>query len=136
MTDEAFPRLLAALGYLSLRRDGEGGFVVVGDRPAWYLRLFPDRVTEQVVPVEECFPFLSTFLPTAETFWGSRGQGRNRSGYWVERYASGQEVPLQASALCLDEDDYLLVEYVKSVYEEQKGMLQKARDQALDRESP
>jgi hypothetical protein len=134
MTEPVFPRLLAALGMLVLRRDPERGFVIEGERPVWFLRLFPDHAAEAIVPVEERFPFLASFLPTAENFWGSRGHGRIWSGYWVERNPAGQEVPLRASVLCLDDDDYLIVEYVKGIYEEQKGMLQKARNHALDRD--
>jgi hypothetical protein len=136
MTEDLFPRLLATLGMLILRRDAQGGFAMEGQAPFWFRRMFPDQGEERAVPVAERFPFLASFLPTAENYWGSRGEGRIRSGYWVERNPAGQEVPLQASAICLDDDDYLLVEWVKGAFEEQKGMLQRARDHALDRDKP
>ena len=43
-------------------------------------------------------------------------------------------MPLEASAICRGNDDLLLIELNKSVYERDKGYLQKARENALEME--
>jgi len=126
--------LLARLGFLVLRRADDDTFVRVGDAPLWFLRLFPDAEVSAPLHVEEAFPFLESFLPTARNYWGSRGRGRIRSGQWISHYPSGEELPLEASAISHEEQDYLLIEFNKSVYERDKGYLQKARENALDSE--
>lgn len=125
--------LVSALGVLLLRRQDDDSFRVEGRVPYWCLRLFPDAGlgTGSPFPVVERFPFVESFLPTARNYWGTRKMGRIRSGYWVETNPSGDEVPLQASALCLEEGDYLLVESVKGSFEREKGLLQTAREKTL-----
>jgi hypothetical protein len=123
--------LLQAMGVLALRRGADDAFHVEGEPPHWFLRLFPGSRDEGAFPVVERFPFLESFLPTALQYWGTRKWGRIRSGYWVETDPAGQDVPLQASAVHLEGGDYLVVENVRGVYQQEAAMLQKARENAL-----
>jgi len=125
--------VLAALGVLVLSRGRDGAFAIRGSKPAWYLRLFPDA-KEDPIRVVDRFPFLESFLPTAEKFWGAKGAGMIRSGFWVETYPSGREVPLQAAATVIGGEELLLVEYVRGEFEHVKGLLQKAREHRLEDE--
>jgi hypothetical protein len=123
--------LLHALGILVLRREADEEFRLEGDAPHWLVRLFPGGVADRPFPVVERFPFLESFLPTAAQYWGTRKWGRVRSGYWIETDPSGNEVPLQASAVHLEDGDYLTVENVRGVFQQEAGVLQKARENAL-----
>ena len=136
MTDlERDSELLARLGYLVLRRIEDREFQRMGEPPLWFVRMDVDAARRpEPIDVIEMFPFLDSFLPTAANYWGSRGSGRIRSGQWISHYPSGEEVPLEASAICRGNDDLLLIEFNKSVYERDKGYLQKARDNALEME--
>jgi len=133
---ELAKEILESLGFLVLERDADGAFRPTGARPFWYLRLFPAAVREgeDAIPVEERFPFLASFLPTAENYWAARGEGLIRSGYWVETYPTGEEVPLKATALAKSGKSLLLVEYVRGDFEHIKGVLQKARENKLEDE--
>lgn len=124
-------KLVQALGILVLRRDADDSFRVEGEPPPWLPRLFPGAAGEGPFPVAERFPFLESFLPNARGYWGARKEGRVRSGYWVETDPAGGEVPLQASAVHVAGCDYLVVENVTSVFRQEAGVLQKARENAL-----
>ena len=136
MNDARASEILATLGILTLRRNGDGQFHLEGSRPIWYLRLFSDaEPSGGIVDVTARFPFLESFLPTAENFWTSNSSGLIRSGFWVESYASGKEVPLKADALIVEDVAFLLIEYVRSDFEHIKGVLQKARENMLEGET-
>ena len=123
--------LLQAMGLLALRRGTDDMFSVEGEPPHWFARLFPGGAGTDPFPLAERFPFLESFLPTALDYWGTRKWGRIRSGYWVETDPAGQDVPLQASAVHLEGGDYLVIENVRGVYQQETAMLQKAREGAL-----
>lgn len=127
--------LLARLGFLVLLRRDDGQFERSGEPPLWFVRMAPE-VAHRPEPLDlvQLFPFLDSFLPTAANYWGTRGRGRIRSGQWLSHYPSGEEVPLEASAICRDNNDLLLIEFNKSVYDRDKGYLQKARTNALQME--
>ena len=133
---EAAREILESLGILVLERDDDASFRPVGRRPLWYLRRFPAAAPEgdAPLPVPERFPFLGSFLPTAENYWAAKGSGLIRSGYWVETYPTGEEVPLKATALVTGGRKLLLVEYVRGDFEHIKGVLQKARENKLEEE--
>ncbi len=132
MNESNLADLVATLGILVLSRtDAVCGFRMEGTPPLWFVRLFPEGAQSRVVDANERFPFLESFLPTAENFWASSAHGRIRSGEWTEELA-GKEVPLQASAVVLDGAPLLLIEHVRSDYERIKGVLQKARERKLE----
>lgn len=134
MPDSLAPEILSTMGVLVTRRKDFEEFILEGPLPLWYLRMIgPDSKAGDKLEIGEHFSFLETFLPTAMNFWGANKPGRIRSGYWVEMNA-GNELPLKACAACVEGEHFLLIEYVKTAYDQGKGHLQKARDHMLETE--
>ena len=111
----------------------ESEFRFIGAAPDWFARLYPDAaIRDAILKPQEKFIFLEHFLVDARAFWTGRGEGRLRSGAWVETEESGEALHLEASALCLGSRRVLIVELLRFSYEEVHLLAQKAREKSLD----
>ncbi|MCI0487344.1 MAG: ATP-binding protein [Blastocatellia bacterium] len=125
--------ILAALDVAVLERTSEGEFKLMGAAPLWFARFYPDATARHtVLRPQEKFIFLEHFLVDAHAFWRGKGEGRLRSGAWVETDESGETLHLEASALCLGRRKVLIVELLRFSYEEVHLLTQKAREKSLD----
>jgi len=85
------------------------------DPPAWLSQLWgPDIAVQQPVPLGETSSFLEGFLSEAVDFWGASQPDSLDSGEWIEVSASGVEIPLQATALRLENRPILAIYSPKS----------------------
>ena len=135
MTSESIAaELLSVLGIFVLEREPGGRFMMIGAAPHWFLQLCPgaDDGPEALSRAVR-FPFFENFLEDAETFWASRGGGRLKSGLWTETGPRGEEVHLEASAVCLGPRRIVLIENQILAHEEKQFVLQKARTSNLKR---
>jgi signal transduction histidine kinase len=81
--------------------------------------------------VECLFPFLEVFLPDAENVWqGARCQPIE-SDLWCETAADGEEIPLEATALCVGPRRLLVITRRDTLYRERRLLLQRARELRL-----
>ena len=79
-------------------------------------------------------PFLENFLTEAVNFWSAAQPGSLDSGAWVEKSSSGAEIPLQATALLLENRPILAIYSPGSQYRERVQILQTARSSTLEHE--
>src|SRR5208283_4907029 len=125
---------LRQLGYALLEYLGDGRFAPLIDPPAWFSQLWGvDAPVQQPLSLAEKSPFLENFLPEAVDFWSASRPGSLDSGAWIEKPASGAEIPLQATALLLLGRPILAI-YSGSQYQERVQILQTARSSALEHE--
>jgi hypothetical protein len=124
--------LLSGLDILALERTGVDSFSTVGRLPAWCQLVFnEDDLEQDTWKPQETMPFLDNFLIDANNFWERKAIGRIRSGPWVESLSRGFELPLEASAICLDNVDVLLIKHLGEGYSRLKKMLQTGREGLL-----
>lgn len=126
--------LLAALEVVVLERQADRTLQLVGSAPGWFFRFRPSAAsTRQDIREALDSPFLQNFLTDVESFWGSEGAGRIRSGMWTEAGAMGSDFHLEASAVSVGERKFLLIENQTEGYEEKQAILQRARSNNLRR---
>jgi signal transduction histidine kinase len=125
--------LFAALEIVVMERLSERSFHPINTLPGWFKRLVPEvRGAEDAVQPGPLFPFLENFLIDAERFWQEHHTGWLSSGIWMELDPLGNEYALEASALCLGCQKFLLIAYPRSAYEEKHALIQRARENTLD----
>ncbi|OUL22113.1 sensor histidine kinase [Nostoc sp. 106C] len=133
MTDSITDDLFAALNILVLERLNLGSFKVTGTVPNWLRRFCHPNITSgmEVLIPEEQFPFLENFLVDAEEFWRNHNAIKLSSGFWTDRDLTGQEYHFEASAICLNNRNILLIELLENSYTEKQYIIQKARENQL-----
>jgi signal transduction histidine kinase len=124
--------VLSSLGKLILERQADGTFLQCSERPDWFRRLNLALPRPSVpLRVENFFPFLEVFLPEAEKVWhGSHSQPID-SDLWCETTTDGEELPLEATALCVGPRRLLVITRRDSLYRERRLLLQRARELRL-----
>jgi signal transduction histidine kinase/CheY-like chemotaxis protein len=126
---------LRQLGYALFEYLGEGHFAVLADPPSWLSQLWGAEIAvQQSVSLAEKSPFLENFLSDAVDFWGTEQSGSRDSGAWIEKPSSGPEIPLQATALLLENRPILAIYSPGSQYQERVQILQTARSSTLEHE--
>ena len=127
--------LLAALEISALERGAGGTLSLIGTPPAWFDIVFsPARRKRNEIDFSESSPYLAEFLVDAEEFWQS-SEGRLHAGTWTQRDVHGQEVGLEAWAICADGRKFLLIKELGEEFEERRAAFQKARETGLSYES-
>lgn len=130
MTDESIlDELFAALNTVVMERLDNYSFKIIGAVPSWFSQFFPESETkrDELIPGQK-FPVLENFLIDAENFWFANESGRLRSGLWTEIERSGNELYLEASAVCLKDKKILLI---VANFKEKQTLIQKARENSL-----
>jgi two-component system, sensor histidine kinase and response regulator len=124
--------LLAALDILIAERVEGSIFRPCGQIPDFAKRLFTAERRGQHVYVDVGEnPFLAHFLTEAENMWACPRPGRLTSGPWIETDENENEIPLEASALCVKDRRFLIVETVGIDFEERRRLLQSARERQV-----
>jgi signal transduction histidine kinase len=127
--------IFAALNILVLERVAVGSFKITGTVPNWLIH-FCDAISGQEILIpDERFPFVENFLIDAEAFWHSDETEILKSGIWFDSDLQHQECPFEASAIKIDNRNILLIELLKSAYEEKQNILQSARENSLNYQS-
>ena len=130
-----FESYFAAQGYALFEYLGDGNFRVVVGWPSWCADIWGAQPAgEQMIRLGDNSPFLENFLFEAAEFWNSKAPGSLNSGNWLERGASANDVPLEASAYSLDGKQILIVRNLSGTFAQQQALLQTARDSLLEHE--
>ena len=124
MNPALFTELLSRQQVLILARDTAGRFRPAGLMPAWFAGFASD-------PVTAAFPFLEHFLPDAERFWLSGGDGELRSGIWTENARDGSELHLEATACAVCGETLLLVRRIETEFDQLHRALQRGRELSI-----
>jgi hypothetical protein len=125
--------LFARLDTVVMELSADRSVMLRGDPVVWFVELYPEFVSGQPASaLGERLPFLENFLFDAEAFWEGDARGRLKSGAWAETLSSGEEVFLEASAARAGANRLVLIERLGSQYEENRSLLQKARELSLE----
>jgi hypothetical protein len=112
-----------------------GTFVQIGEAapPDWFARMYQSAGGGQRPKIAQSFPGLSAFLSEAEVFWDRSERGRLDSGDFIVADATGQDVPVTATAVALNGRRFLVIQRAAG-FEDRRQVLQRAREQALTHE--
>ena len=122
---------LEALGLVVFLRDDAGALRLHSNPPDWLRAIWPAAATTgNLSAVSEQSPFLENFLIDAEECWRA-GEGRARSGPWVQAAGEGADLHLEATALTAGGFALLLLERLGEVFAAKKEVLQKARETVI-----
>jgi len=126
--------LFAALDILVLKAD-DNLFRIIGTPPEWAYLILPAGSLDKLIHKSfDQFSFLENFLSDAREFWAQKSEGRLKSGPFSEMIDSKNDYTFEATAVCLGEEKYLLVELMGEYFKEQKNVLQLARGNLLVKE--
>jgi serine phosphatase RsbU (regulator of sigma subunit) len=115
-----------------MERLGDGSLQLIGDLPECLKRFFPHVIPgKRGFAPEAEFPFLENFLIDAEIWWTGEGEGKLKSGPWIETDSWGNECEFEATAISLGKRKILLIELARYSYEEKQSFIQKSRELGL-----
>ena len=125
--------ILQSQGYALFEYVNDGLFQPLGQPPSWWVEISDeDKSTPGSVRLAERFPFVESFLVEAQEFWRLKAGGWVRSGIWMEGGRDRRQMPLECSALWLDEKRLFLIQAIPlDVYEQQHRLFQTARQARL-----
>lgn len=103
-------RILAQLEIVSLERQANGEFAMVGEAPAW-LQAVDSSFSQDGWRRADLHPVLGHFMAEANDFWSKGVARRRRSIAWKEDVANG-ELYLQATTLLVGNRELLLIERI------------------------
>lgn len=134
MPNSVTDNLFAALNMVVLSRVNTAYFRIIGVIPAW-LNNFVEGLEagQEVFIPEESFPFLGNFIIDAEEYWLSQNSTPLKSGLWSAVDLLGNECALEATAVSLDGEKVLLIEFFDAdAYHNKQSVLQIARERQLN----
>jgi signal transduction histidine kinase len=130
-----YEAVLHQQGYGVFEYVGSGLFQLHGAPPKFCTDLFGDDVDySRPLPLADRCPFLEAFLTEAATVWSAPSSPAIESGLWTEKTASGEELGLEATALCLHGRPLLLVQNAQERYHQQARLMQATRNAGLEHE--
>ncbi len=133
MTETVFSSLFQSLETAILIQQDDGSFQLIGQEPDWFVNFFSlSEGKKSGISIAETFPFLGNFLIDAEHHWQHQAEGILDAGLWIEINPQGEELPLQASAICLKNDCLLLIQHPPLSYYQRENILQTGREKALE----
>jgi PAS domain S-box-containing protein len=137
MLDETQPSsIFHCLGIAVFQPVGRLALTLLNPAPAWLERALPENVTvHDQIQIDSAFPFLTSFLTEAGEFWENPGSNRLISEIWTQDDRSGNNLPLQASAIASYGARFLLVQLVDDEYAWRWRTSQLSRERGLQLES-
>lgn len=125
-------QFLRELGFVLLQHTGHGRFVLRSPATPWFRELWGTyHANGAEIPIVEKSSFLENFLFEADAFWQSGKTGLCQSEMWIEKSASGREIPLAAIALQSEGKRLLVLHSPQSQFRERQQLLQTARNSLL-----
>jgi len=125
--------IFSALDMAVVERLNGGSFQLIGAVPDWFPLLFAELASggKKLRPDKDS-QFLENFMIDAENFWLKKRAGRLKSGPWIETDPSGNDYPLEATAVSMGKRKILLIELGRYSYAEKQVLIQKGRELHLD----
>ena len=105
-----------------------------GYQPGWLGYFLRNTSAQAPRRLDTIFPYLRYFLPEANKHWQQHNGTPLTSGSWIETDETGTEVPLEATALWVNEHAILLIENLGEKYHQDVRQLQQVRDNFLVQE--
>jgi signal transduction histidine kinase len=120
--------ILKDLGFLCFKKKDEN-FIISCEIPQWFKKLFPYyNYSSRVFDLEDLFPFLEVFLPTAQDLYQSNEPNYAVSELWTQFTQEREELVLKAIALNSCKNNFLLIESVSERNPQKHDELQKSRE--------
>jgi PAS domain S-box-containing protein len=131
--DDLPAAILHSQGYALFEYVDDGLFQPLGEPPKWWIEISDTNNNPKgSARLAERFPFVESFLVEAQEFWLLKAQGCVRSGIWMEGGRDQCPMPLECSALWLDERRLFLIQSIPlDIYEQQYHLFQTARQARL-----
>lgn len=114
-------------GILVMVRQSNGKFRIIGDVPGRVNQFDPNLAAQDELIPGQIFPFLENFLEDPESIWLENRTEPLILGLWTE-IRSGNEFHLEASAVCIEQNQILLIE---AGFENEQRYLQQVRENLL-----
>ena len=130
-----FDSLIHSLDIAVFVRKNDTTFELISSKPRWFDRFcFPDFDTGHTLNIGLLFPFVDCFLHEANNAWQSGDFKPYRSGIWVEQCSDGEEIALEAAAICDNDDAILIIQDMGEQYTNRQAELQLFRENTLIKE--
>lgn len=117
-----------------LRHEDDDRYVMLSEAPPWFLELWPDGLFAKPFSLRGKSGFLDNFLFDAGQHWHQKDADTLRSGPFMESRENGAEIPLEATAMTADEQRVLILTNLGQEFEDQRNVLQAARENLLTQE--
>jgi PAS domain-containing protein len=123
-------RLFSFLDIVVLEPQPHGGFRGVTQFPRWFLEYHPNA-REPGATLHFDSPFFVDFSMRAAEFWNAGVEGLIESGSWTETDDLGKDWMLQATAVVLSQNRYMILVPAQVAMQEAQILLQKGREKTL-----
>jgi len=128
-----FGDLFQALNFAVLEMNAQGHFVLTGTPPSWIEHIpQSSRILSGLAYPEDAFSFLGNFIQEAKSRWAQNQQERFKSGLWIEKDQSGQELFFEATAVHIHGRKLLIISHDLYLPPETNSIIQKGRELALN----
>lgn len=125
--------ILHAVEMVVLQQTKDGSFNILGKNPSWFQSCCSAKLKsgQGYYPAKE-FPYLKNFLKDSKTFHKTKSGDtlKRKSGWWTEIGENDKTHYLQATASCINNINYLIIEHA-TPSTEIFGLLQKYRESIL-----
>jgi diguanylate cyclase (GGDEF)-like protein len=115
-----------------LKRLGPGNYIPIGEVPRFYRDIYPDDENGPCSAPWKYSDMLAFFLEDAEHFFSDEKEGRYSSSVWQETGVEG-DAALLAQAMITPNGKAIIVRRFKEEYVERVRILQKARENLLEK---
>jgi response regulator RpfG family c-di-GMP phosphodiesterase len=126
-------RLFSVLDTVVIEQSEDGAFKILGAHPDWFEHLFHNvKLNRKRFTIEDELSFLGSFVIDAAEFWRTQQAGQILwSGTWEETLESGENVSLEAGAICLDGKNILIVRLLGHIAIADREVIQRAKEHLL-----
>ena len=125
--------VLSALDIAVLRRTGKRSYVIYGEVPEFYLKIFPGENGQPCLTPWSYSDMLDFFLDDVEMFFERNSSGTLASGIWQEDGIQVEKQALMAMAIHAEDEQILIIRLLSEDFVDRSRILQKAREQLLER---
>nr|NJM04041.1 response regulator [Desulfobacula sp.] len=130
--DAFFGDLFQALNFAVLEMNAQGHFVLTGTPPAWVQHIPQSgRILAGMAYEEDAFSFLGNFIREAKSGWSKHRTDSFKSGLWIEKDDTGQELFFEATAVHIYGRKLIIISHDLHHPMETNAIIQKGRELAL-----
>lgn len=133
MKNTTLKKIFDVLDTVILERQSDGSFDIWKEAPVWFQILFASCMpVSSKLAISDETSFLGNFLIDAADYWNS---GKDKqvlwSGAWEEILEPGENILMEAGAICLEGRDILIIRALFHTGEAYKEALQSAREEII-----
>lgn len=115
-------------------REQGGHFKACSAMPDWLVFFLVKQADTGSHNLVDAFPYLSCFMEDAEQHWQAKRSEPLTSGVWIEIDELEHELALEASVMCLEGQEILLLQQLGEKYTQDLSRIQQVRNGLLTQE--